>query len=85
LKITDLNGLVAHPAAWNCRTIPADVLETDVLESDVLGTDLPGKDMGGPPYAVVPAATAPGFSRSYSHSLFGQAMTGPAFKNFSTR
>ena len=31
------------------------------------------------------ATTAPGFSRSYSHSLFGHAITGPAFKNFSTK
>jgi len=31
------------------------------------------------------AAASTGTARSYSHSLFGQAMTGPDFKNFSTK
>ncbi len=41
------------------------------------------------PYAVVAAASGfgggGGAGRSYSHSLLGQAMTGPAFRFFSTR
>src|SRR5438270_974985 len=32
-----------------------------------------------------PGGTASGFGRSKSHSLLGQAITGPDFKNFSTR
>src|SRR5580704_11217083 len=37
-----------------------------------------------PCYALVVAANS-GAGRSYSHSLFGQAITGPSFRNFCTR
>ena len=36
-------------------------------------------------YAVVAAASGAGAARSKSHSLFGHAITGPAFRFFSTR
>src|ERR1700733_12932371 len=52
-------------------------LEKDRTRSN--GASLPGLQFDPT------AAASTGTARSYSHSLFGHAITGPDFKNFSTK